>query len=74
MIFVSNVKKKRRKLNQICKRCTEKEILKNIKIFSAEDTLNEIIYNNKSISRFGDGEFNLIFGIGINFQISNTNL
>ncbi len=43
-------------------------------MFSAEDTFNEIIYNNKSTSRFGDGECNLIFGIGINFQISNTNL
>ena len=74
MIFCIKFKKKRRKLNPICKRCTEKEILKNIKMFSAEDTFNEIIYNNKSTSRFGDGECNLIFGIGINFQISNTNL
>jgi hypothetical protein len=49
-------------------------MLKNIKIISAEDTLNEIIYNNKSISRFGDGEFNLIFGRGIKFQKTNKNL
>ena len=68
-------KKKKKKLNQQCKKkCSANEILKNIKIISAEDTLNEIIYNNKSISRFGDGEFNLIFGRGIKFQKTNKNL
>ena len=41
---------------------------------SPEDTINEIIYNNKSISRFGDGEFTLIFGYGISFQKENINL
>ena len=67
-------KKKKKKLNPNCYRCTSNELLKDIKIFSAEDTLNEIIYNNKSISRFGDGEFNLIFGIGIGFQTANETL
>ena len=46
-------------------------MLKNIKIISAEDKLNKIIYNNKSISRFGDSEFHLIFGLEIKFQKSN---
>ena len=67
-------RKKKKKLNPNCKRCSVKELLKNLKIFSPEDTLSEIIYNNKSISRFGDGEFNLIFGIGIKFQRANKNL
>ena len=51
-----------------------KRIIKKYKNFSAKDTLNEIKYNNKSISSFGDGEFNLIFGIGIKFQTANENL
>lgn len=73
--FCIKCQKKKKKLNRKCKKkCSAKRILKNIKIISAEDTLNEIIYNNKSISRFGDGEFNLIFGIGIKFQKRNKNI
>ena len=54
-----------------CQNCTSKEILEGLKILSPDDTLNEIIYNNKSISRFGDGEFSLIFGYNIGFQKTN---
>ena len=36
--------------------------------------MNEIIINNKSISRFGDGEFGLIFGYDIGFQKYNEKL
>ena len=50
-----------------CGKCTPKEILKNLKIYSLEETLDEIINNNKSLSRFGDGEFELILRININF-------
>ncbi|MCM1215147.1 MAG: GT-D fold domain-containing glycosyltransferase [Lachnospiraceae bacterium] len=32
------------------------------RIMSAEDTFREIIENKKSIARFGDGEFGIIFG------------
>ncbi len=32
------------------------------KIMSAEDTFREIIENKKSIARFGDGEFGIMFG------------
>lgn len=38
------------------------------KIKTAEETLNEIINTNKSIARFGDGEFNLIWGEDLPFQ------
>ena len=38
---------------------------------SPEKTLDEIINYNKSISRFGDGELNLIFGGKIGFQKYN---
>ena len=54
--------------NSFCRKCPSKEIFKDIKILSPLDTLNEIIYNNKSISRFGDGEIKLIYGVGIRFQ------
>ena len=40
-------------------------------IISSEDTLDEIIKNNRSISRFGDGEINLIDGVSIGFQEAN---
>ena len=36
--------------------------------------MNEIIKYNKSISRFGDGEFSIIYGQGIGFQEYNRNL
>lgn len=38
------------------------------KIKSAYDTIDEIVLHRKSISRFGDGEFNLIKGNSIPFQ------
>jgi glycosyltransferase family protein len=41
---------------------------------SPEDTLNEIINNNRSISRFGDGEFKLMLGQKIGFQEVNKKL
>ena len=47
------------------------QIFKGFQIVSPESTLDEIIINNKSISRFGDGEFSLIFGISIGFQNAN---
>ena len=37
-------------------------------IVSKEKTLNEIIYNKKSISRLGYDEFRIIFGISAGFQ------
>ena len=46
-------------------------IFKGLQIVSPEETLDEIIKYNKSISRFGDGEFSLIFGISINFEKTN---
>ena len=49
----------------------QKVIFNGLKILSPEDTLDEIIKKNKSISRFGDGEFELIFGNGIGFQKAN---
>ena len=48
--------------------CKANQIFKGLQIVSPESTLDEIIKHNKSISRFGDGEFNLMFGKSIGFQ------
>jgi glycosyltransferase family protein len=53
---------------------TAEDLFKGIKIISENETLDEIILNNKSISRFGDGEFYLIYGNGNYFQEYNKNL
>jgi glycosyltransferase family protein len=45
-----------------------------LNILSSEDTLDEIIKKNCSISRFGDGEIKLIFGQRIGFQEVNKKL
>lgn len=39
-----------------------------IDVMNTEETLYDIINNRKSIARFGDGEFSLIFGRDLNFQ------
>ena len=58
----------------ICNKCTNSFIFKDIKYVSIDDTLNEIINHNKSISRFGDGELDLIWGGKIGFQKYNKKL
>ena len=37
-------------------------------IATPEETVEEIVKNHKSIARFGDGEFDMIYGIGMNYQ------
>jgi len=64
----------KKKQSKDCKYCTSNMIFNGFIIFSPEDTLNEIIYNNKSIARFGDGEFQIIFGKRIGFQKANKKL
>lgn len=46
---------------------TEKVIGK-FDIATPEETLDKIINDNVSISRYGDGEFDLIYGIGMKYQ------
>ena len=59
------------KLEKKCLSCPREIIFNGLNIFSPEETLEEIIRNNRSISRFGDGEFNLILGQEIGFQEVN---
>jgi glycosyltransferase family protein len=61
-------------ITEKCKKIPYEMIFQRLKVFSEEETLNEIIVNNKSISRFGDGEFELIFGNSISFQKYNKTL
>lgn len=45
---------------------------KDINVFSIEKTLDDLIKNNASIIRFGDGEMDLINGKNLKFQNSNA--
>ena len=45
-----------------------------LKIMSTEDSINYLLTNNVSISRYGDGELNLIMGGKIHFQEENKEL
>ena len=47
------------------------DILKGVKIKTPEETLDKLINENCSISRLGDGEFDLIWGIGLQYQNVN---
>ena len=51
-----------------CLNCTKEIVFYGLNILSTEETLDEIIKNKRSISRFGDGELFIIFGGGIYFQ------
>lgn len=44
------------------------------KFLSFDETLNEIINNKKSLSRFGDGEYNNLMGNSITFQKKDKKL
>ena len=57
-----------------CLNCSNEILFYGLNIVSTEDTLNEIIENKKSISRFGDGEIFLILGYGIYFQKGNRKM
>lgn len=71
-LFLSTYCKKcKLNYNEICKYCPREIVFKGLNIASREETLNEIISNNKSIARFGDGEFKIIFGRGIGFHKSS---
>ena len=50
------------------------DILKGVKIKTPEETLDKLINENCSISRLGDGEFDLIWGIDIQYQNVNDKL
>lgn len=57
-----------------CLECPNEILFKHLYIVSKENTLKEIIQNNKSISRYGDGEISLLFGHNIPFQKASENL
>ena len=57
-----------------CLECPDEILYKNLYIISTENTINEIIKNHKSISRFGDGEIGMIFGHSISFQKRDNHL
>ena len=54
-----------------CRSCRTDILFKDIKFVSTLDTYNEILTHNRSISRFGDGEFYLSMGYNNIFQRYN---
>lgn len=63
------ISKEKRKFFTDCKK-----VLGHYDIATPEETVEEIVNNGKSISRFGDGEFDMIYGIGMNYQKYNEKL
>ena len=57
-----------------CNECPLRYIFKGLNIIQKEKTLDEIIYNHKSLARFGDGEYRIIFGNNAFFQRYNETL
>ena len=65
---------KEKNKHQKCLSCETNKIFKSLKHISIDETLNQILNYNKSIVRFGDGEFDIIFGFDIEFQKFNKKL
>ena len=61
-------------IEQKCSKCNADIIFKSIKYKLNDETLNELLYHHKSIARFGDGEFEMIFGKKLGFQEFNEKL
>jgi len=57
-----------------CINCPALEILDELNILSPNATLDQIIYKKKSLARFADGEFDLIFHRNISFQKYNKSI
>ena len=50
------------------------QILGHFKIASPEETLDKILKDKASITRFGDGEFDFIYGVDMNYQKMDPDL
>lgn len=50
------------------------KVLGKYNIATPIETVEEIVNGKKSISRFGDGEFDMIYGIGMNYQKYDSKL
>ena len=55
-------------LTNQCFQCPVDFLYQKLIIESDDNTINEILYHNKSISRYGDGEYLIIHGRNIKFQ------
>lgn len=51
-----------------------KDILGGFKIASPDETIDKLVNDKCSISRFGDGEFDMICGVGMKYQKYNKEL
>lgn len=62
------MKIKLKKINSKIYTATVKNILSGFKIKNPEDTIEKIVEDGCSITRYGDGEFDMICGTGMNYQ------
>ena len=61
-------------ISRECYNCQADILFKSIKFMSKDETIRELLENRKSIARFGDGEFKIIFGKKVHFQNYNHTL
>ena len=74
-IYCNNCSNNTKKISSKCDRACPPEVLfENLKVASNFDTLDEIIKNNKSISRYGDGEYRILLGMRHEFEPANKEL
>ena len=72
--FFCNNCANRKKICSECYNCPADILFESIKFRNREETLKELLENKKSIARFGDGEFKIIFKRNIHFQKYNKTL
>lgn len=65
---------KLKKINQKRYTARVEDLLSGFNIESPESTINKIVNENCSIARFGDGEFDMICGTGMNYQKYDSGL
>lgn len=65
---------KLKKINQKRYTARVEDILSGFNIESPESTIKKIVNENCSIARFGDGEFDMICGTGMNYQKYDSGL
>ena len=53
---------------------TPEKVLGHFKIASPEETIEKILRDKSSITRFGDGEFDFIYGVDMNYQKMDKDL
>ena len=73
LVFCKNCLNKKT-ISSRCYNCQADILFQSIKFKTKSQTLKELLENKKSIARFGDGEFKIIFGKNTHLQKYNKTL